>query len=284
MAKATFRLPRIARPELDGSAVLNALPHPVVVVDAADIVAQVNLAAQTFFDCSAHHLCGHPLADHLAPDSPLFSVVDQARANGGSISEDGVTLDSPRIGGRLVGLQVASIPEAPGHVVISIHERTIAHKLGRQLDHRSAARSVVAMAAMLAHEVKNPLSGIRGAAQLLDDNVISADDRQLTRLIVDEADRICALVDRMEAFSDARPLDRGAVNIHQVLDHVRRVAQNGFARRVRFTERYDPSLPPVLGSRDQLVQVVLNLVKNAPEPVPAAAPHIFLPPPYQPPL
>ncbi|MBI3513159.1 MAG: PAS domain-containing protein [Proteobacteria bacterium] len=281
MAKANLRLSRLARAELDGSAVLNALPHPVVVVDAAGIVAQVNLAAQNFFDCSAHHLCGHPLADHLAPDSPLFAVVDQARANGGSISEDGVTLDSPRIGGHLVGLQVAAIPETPGHVVISIHERTIAHKLGRQLDHRSAARSVVAMAAMLAHEVKNPLSGIRGAAQLLDDNVSSADDRQLTRLIVDEADRICALVDRMEVFSDSRPLDRGAVNIHQVLDHVRRVAQNGFARRVRFAERYDPSLPPVLANRDQLIQVFLNLVKNAAEAVPEDAGEIVVATAYQ---
>jgi two-component system nitrogen regulation sensor histidine kinase GlnL len=281
MAKATLRLPRFARSELDGGAVLNALPHPVVVVDAAGIVAQVNLAAQTFFDCSAHHLCGHPLADHLAPDSPLFAVVDQARANGGSISEDGVTLENPRIGGHLVGLQVAAIPEAPGHVVISIHERTIAHKLGQQLTHRSAARSVVAMAAMLAHEVKNPLSGIRGAAQLLDDAVSSTDDRQLTRLIVDEADRICALVDRMEVFSDSRPLDRGAVNIHQVLDHVRRVAQSGFARRVRFTERYDPSLPPVLGNRDQLIQVFLNLVKNAAEAAPEDGGEIVVATAYQ---
>src|SRR5258706_16281064 len=144
MAKATLRLPRIARPELDGSAVLNALPQPVVGVDAAAIVAQVNLAAQTFFDCSAHHLCGPPLADHLAPDSPLFSVVDQARANGGSISEDGVTLDSPRIGGRLVGLQGASIPQGPGPLVISIHERTIAHKLRRPPAHPNAARPGVA--------------------------------------------------------------------------------------------------------------------------------------------
>src|SRR5271170_1820321 len=281
MAKATLRLPRLMRPELDGSAILNALPHPVVVVDAVGTVAQVNLAAEHFFECSAHHLCGHPLSEHLAHDSPLFAVIDQARAHGGSVSEDGVTLESPRIGGHLVGLQVAALADAPGHVVISIHERTIAHKLGRQLTHRSAARSVVAMAAMLAHEVKNPLSGIRGAAQLLDDNVTSADDRQLTRLIVDEADRICALVDRMEVFSDSRPLDRSAVNIHQVLEHVRRVAQNGFARRVRFTERYDPSLPPVLGSRDQLIQVFLNLVKNAAEAVPEEGGEIVVATAYQ---
>jgi two-component system nitrogen regulation sensor histidine kinase GlnL len=281
MSNATLRLPRAARSLLDGSAVLNALPHPVVVVDATGIVAQVNLAAELFFDCSAHNLCGHALTEHLAPDSPLFAVVDQARVSGGSVSEDGVTLESPRIGGHLVGLQVGAIAEAPGHMVISIHERTIAQKLGRQLTHRSAARSVVAMAAMLAHEVKNPLSGIRGAAQLLDENVNSQDDRQLTRLIVDEADRICALVDRMEAFSDMRPLERGAVNIHQVLEHVRRVAQSGFARRVRFVERYDPSLPPVLGNRDQLVQVFLNLVKNAAEAVPEDAGEIVLSTAYQ---
>jgi two-component system nitrogen regulation sensor histidine kinase GlnL len=134
---------------------------------------------------------------------------------------------------------------------------------------------------MLAHEVKNPLSGIRGAAQLLDDNVSSADDRQLTQLIVDETDRICALVDRMEVFSDSRPLERGAVNIHQVLEHVRRVAQNGFARRVRITERYDPSLPPVLGNRDQLVQVFLNLIKNAAEAVPEEGGDIAITTAYQ---
>src|SRR5882672_9126813 len=148
MAKTTqtLRWPRLAPAELDGSAVLNALPHPVVVVDPIGVVAQVNLAAQHFFECSAHHLCGHPLADHLASDSPLFGVIDQARASGGSVSEDGVTLESPRIGGHLVGLQVAAMPESPGHVVISIHERTMAHKLDRSLTHRSAARSVVAVA------------------------------------------------------------------------------------------------------------------------------------------
>jgi two-component system nitrogen regulation sensor histidine kinase GlnL len=131
------------------------------------------------------------------------------------------------------------------------------------------------MAAMLAHEVKNPLSGIRGAAQLLE-RTVPAEDRQLTRLICDETDRICALVDRMEVFSDSRPLARGPVNIHQVLEHVRRVAQSGFARQVRFVERYDPSLPPVYGNRDQLVQVFLNLVKNAAEAVPETGGEIVL--------
>jgi two-component system nitrogen regulation sensor histidine kinase GlnL len=160
--------------------------------------------------------------------------------------------------------------------VLTIHERSIAHKIDQQLVHRGAARSVTAMAAMLAHEVKNPLSGIRGAAQLLETSAGSAKDRELTRLICDEADRIVKLVDRMEVFSDARPLERGAVNIHQVLEHVRKLAQTGFGRHVRFVENYDPSLPPVLGNRDQLVQVFLNLVKNAAEAVPEEGGEIVL--------
>lgn len=142
----------------------------------------------------------------------------------------------------------------------------MADKMDRQLTHRSAARSVTALAAMLAHEIKNPLSGIRGAAQLLEQGA-SSEDRMLTRLICDEADRIVTLVDSMEVFGDERPVTRGPVNIHSVLDHVKRLAQSGFARNVRFIVDYDPSLPPVLADRDQLIQVFLNLVKNAAEAV-----------------
>ena len=145
-----------------------------------------------------------------------------------------------------------------------LKEQTIADKMDRQLTHRGAARSVSALAAMLGHEIKNPLSGIRGAAQLLE-TAVPDQDRALTRLICDETDRIVKLVDRMEAFSDERPIERESVNIHAVLDHVKRLGQAGFARNIRFVENYDPSLPPLLANRDQLVQVFLNLVKNAAE-------------------
>ncbi len=153
-------------------------------------------------------------------------------------------------------------------MVLVLQDSSAALALDRQLAFRGAARSVTGMAAVLAHEVKNPLSGIRGAAQLLEASVEDA-DRELTVLIRDEADRIRALVDRMEAFSE-KPISRNAVNIHRVLEHVRRLAQTGFAEHIRFQENYDPSLPPVWGNRDQLVQVVLNLVKNAAEAVSAA--------------
>lgn len=140
----------------------------------------------------------------------------------------------------------------------------MADKIDRQMTHRGAARSVTGLAAMLAHEIKNPLSGIRGAAQLLE-TAVGDEDRALTRLITDETDRIVSLVDRMEVFSDERPINRAPVNIHVVLDHVKAIARNGFASRIKIIEEYDPSLPPVLANRDQLVQIFLNLVKNAAE-------------------
>ena len=160
-------------------------------------------------------------------------------------------------------------------MVLALHERAIAESLNRQFTHRGAVRSVSAMAAMLAHEVKNPLSGIRGAAQLLEAGV-SSEDRALTKLIRDETDRICRLVDRIEEFSEGAPLDHQPVNIHEVLDRVHHLAESGFARHIRFTKNYDPSLPAVLGNSDQLVQVFLNLVKNATEAAPEGDAEIIL--------
>lgn len=264
----------------EAAAILGALPEAVLVVDSDDVVRFVNHSAEQFFESGASVLDGIGLREMLPADSPLFAILHQVRQSGTSVSEEGVTLESPRIGSHFVTIRAALLAEGDGAVVVSIHERSIARKIDRQLVHRNAARSVSAMAAMLAHEVKNPLSGIRGAAQLLEQSA-SAQDRELTRLIIDETDRICALVDRMEVFSDRRPLQRGPVNIHQVLEHARKVAQNGFARHIRFVENYDPSLPRVLGNRDQLIQVFLNLIKNAAEAAPSANGEIVLTTAYQ---
>jgi two-component system nitrogen regulation sensor histidine kinase GlnL len=246
-------------------AVLNALPHPVIVVAADGKVVDANAAAEAFFEVSLPLLRRHQLAELVPFGSPLLLLVEQVRRRGAAVNEYKVDLGTPRNpGDRLVDLHVAPLPEQPEYVVVMLQERTIADKMDRQLTHRGAARSVIALAAMLAHEIKNPLSGIRGAAQLLEQSV-GDDDRGLTRLICEEADRIVKLVDRMEVFSDERPVEREPINIHVVLDHVKRLAQSGFARHVKFVEDYDPSLPPVLANRDHLVQVFLNLVKNAAE-------------------
>ena len=246
--------------------VFNVLPHPILIVEGdAGHVRHANAACEAFFEISLPLLKRQKLRDILPFGSPLLALLEQAQDRGASVNEYRVDLGIPRAGiERVVDINVSPMPGNAHEFIVMLQERTIADKMDRQLTHRGAARSVTALASMLAHEIKNPLSGIRGAAQLLEPG-LSDEDRALTRLICDETDRIVKLVDRMEVFSDERPIERESLNIHTVLDHVKRVAQAGFARHIRFTETYDPSLPPVLANRDQLVQVFLNLVKNAAE-------------------
>jgi len=261
-----------ALPADSADIVLNALPHPVLMVGGDGKIADANVAAEAFFEVSMPLLRRHALRDLVPFGSPLLALIEQVRSRNAPVNEYRVDLSTPRNPGeRVVDLHVAPVAERPGDVVVMLLERTIADKMDRQLTHRGAARSVIALAAMLAHEIKNPLSGIRGAAQLLEQSVEEDDDRTLTRLICDEADRIVKLVDRMEVFADERPVERAPVNIHVVFDHVKKLAQSGFARHIRFIEEYDPSLPPILANRDQLVQVFLNLVKNAGEAIGEAA-------------
>ena len=256
-------------------AVLNSLSDPVLAVGRDHAVRFVNTAAEQFFGAGAGRLRNQHLHALIPADSPIFGLIRHAFADGASVSEHGIVIDTPRLGIRHLTVRAAPLADATDMVVLSLQEQSIANRIDRQLMHRGAARSVTAMAAMLAHEVKNPLSGIRGAAQLLERGA-DPGDRELTQLICEEADRIVALVDRMEMFSDVRPLERAPVNIHEVLEHVRKLAQSGFARHLRFIERYDPSLPPVYGNRDLLVQVLLNLVKNAAEAAPAEGGEIVL--------
>jgi len=247
----------------DAGQILSALSVPVVLLDAENRFRYVNHAAEQFLGISAAQLASHRLTDLVPPDNPLFLLVDQVRRSEATVSDHELTLDGPRLHKPGIAVQGSPLPEEPGAVLLVLQDASAARALDRQLTFRSAARSVSGMAAILAHEVKNPLSGIRGAAQLLETSV-GPDDRELAVLIRDEADRIRGLVDRMEIFGE-KPVARTAVNIHRVLEHVRKLAQSGFAAHIRFQEVYDPSLPPVWGNRDQLVQVVLNLVKNAAE-------------------
>lgn len=252
--------------------ILDGLAHPILVIGDEGRIVYANAASELFFGASQARLIGAAFAEFLPFGTPLLSLVEQVQLRGGSISEYGVQLGTPRTGHALVDVQASRLtisdPSVPDNrVLLMIQERSIATAMDRQLTHRGAARSVTAMAAMLAHEIKNPLSGIRGAAQLLELDS-PPESRDLTRLITDEADRIVKLVDRMEVFSNERPIDREPVNIHEVLNHVRRLSEAGFGSKVHFVENYDPSLPPVMGERDQLIQVILNLVKNACEAVP----------------
>lgn len=245
--------------------VLAALPHPVAVVGPDDCMVYANPAAESFFGASLNMLRREPLTEVLAFGCPLLALIDQVRRKRSTVNEYSVEVGLPRWGlVRSVDVFCGPMPEQPEYVQITLLGRTMAQMIERQLTHRAAARSVSGLGAMLAHEIKNPLSGIRGAAQLLEP-ALDDGDRALSQLICAETDRIRDLVERMEVFSEDAPLTPEPVNIHNVLDRVRRLAESGFASGLQIQEIYDPSLPAVAGSQDKLVQVFLNLIKNAAE-------------------
>jgi len=243
---------------------LTGLPVPVVALDDNDRPVHVNQAAETLLNHSAGVLAERGLVGLLVDGRPIAEIVFAVRLQGGRYASYDVDIGYG--GQRMVRADVliSPIPEPVGWLVIIVQTRAVASLVERQIVHRGAARSASGVASMLAHEIKNPLSGIRGAAQLIAQTADS-DTAELTTLITDEVDRIRALVDRMEDFTDTRPLPLAPENIHAVLGHVRKLSEQGFARGVRLRERYDPSLPSVLGNRDALVQVFLNLIKNAVE-------------------
>lgn len=246
-------------------AILEALPNPLFLVGPQGAVIMANSAAEDFFQMSLAMLQKHEAPELFPFSSPALEAIAKVRAEGGVVNEYSISAGTPRFGGeRVVDLQTAAMPDQSGMVLVTILRQSMAQKFDSQLSHRGAARSVSGMAAMLAHEIKNPLAGIRGAAQLVEPS-LSEEDRPLARLICDETDRIRKLVDQMEVFSDERPLQHQPINIHSVLERVKQLVTVSNYGNVELLEDYDPSLPPVRGNHDQLVQVFLNLAKNAVE-------------------
>jgi two-component system, NtrC family, nitrogen regulation sensor histidine kinase GlnL len=264
MRETTARASKSRKPvELD--VLLAALPYPILVIGEENRVTYANSAAEVFLSTSIALLKRNAFESVIAFGSPLLSLIEQVRRTGQTVNEYAIDMMTQKFAAaKLVDVHAGPLPDCPGSVILMLQQRTMAQMIERQLTHRAAARTVSGMAAVLAHEIKNPLSGIRGAAQLLEP-ALSDEDRALAQLICSETDRIKNLVDRMEVFGDERPLATEPVNIHDVLDHVRRLSESGFARGLRFVEEYDPSLPPVIANRDKLVQAFLNLVKNAAE-------------------
>lgn len=245
-------------------AIWAALPLPSLLVDETATIREANPAAETFLNASARSLCGQPLLDRLSIDAPMEEALARARANQSPLNVSDVDVTSGDRPPVQCNLHIAPMHDSPGILLLILSPREIADRLGRSLGAKSAAKSAIGMAEMLAHEIKNPLAGISGAAQLLSMN-LTPEDQELTGLIVEETRRIVKLLEQVEQFGNLRPPERRAVNIHDALDRARRSALVGFAARMTIVEDYDPSLPPTWADPDQLMQVFLNLIRNAAE-------------------
>ena len=246
------------------SQIFAALPNPVFVLDRENRFIYLNQAAEIFFQSSRMMLLGTPLTSIMQADSNFLSMVSRARAQSISVGDQGVELAGPKIGLKLINVQITPFGDREPRLLITIQERALAERLRGQSLFRGAARSIAAMAALLAHEVKNPLAGIKGAAQLLEAD-LDAEGQSLTRMIVEESDRVAALLDRMEGFAGGANLVLAPVNIHEILDHCLNVAQASYGAHMKIKRSYDPSLPLVNGHRDLLIQAFINIIKNASE-------------------
>lgn len=241
------------------SEILAAMATAVLVIDPEGTVIELNAACESLFNHSRNQIVGKPVIDAIG--HPLTSMPSDAPFAAYDLE---VVLP---LGRRMrVDLMVAPLPERSGWRSVSIHAHARSAIGARSVDREGGTRTAVAAAAMLAHEIKNPLSAVRGAAQLLE-TTCDEDSRALTRLIREEVDRVAALIDRMQGFTDTRPMEMTPQNIHAILGHAREVALQGFAKGRVIREIYDPSLPAVLGHRDSLVQILINLLKNAAEAV-----------------
>ena len=250
-------------------AVLSGLTYPVIALNGQNHIVLINPSGEEFFKAGRSTLLQTDLAQYIDPDHPVFAMIRRVRTTRASISDQGIEFHSAKLGQRLVNLQVSAMPDfnggesnsISGGVIIAIQERALAERLRGQHQFRGAARSMTSLSALLAHEIKNPLAGIRGAAELLKSG--HPDPDALTGLIISETDRIAALLTRMESLAGGKDIDRAPVNIHEVINHCITLAQNSFGQGFDIVSLFDPSLPDTEGDRDLLIQSLLNLIKNA---------------------
>ena len=252
------------KPTVFGEAIWASMPVPAFLLDPGDVIAEVNPSAELFLNASARSLRGSPVFDKLMIDAPLDDAFRRVRADQASLSINNVDVGSGDRKPQQCNVQIAPMIAMPGFVLILMEPRHLADRLGRAQSVKAAAKSAIGMSEMLAHEIKNPLAGIQGAAQLLSMN-LSGEDQELTDLIVSETRRILALLDQVEQFGNLRPPQRKAWNLHDLLDRARKTAAVGFAAHMKIVEQYDPSLPSTFVDGDQMIQVFQNLMKNAAE-------------------
>lgn len=245
-------------------ALWSSLPVPTLIIGPDDCIVDINSAAEGFLNVSSKTVRAMPVWDQIAVNDPLEAAFERARESSTPLFVNDVDVGSGERAPMQSDLQVAPLVGHPGHMILMISPRELAGRMTQNHSVKSAAKSAIGMAEMLAHEIKNPLAGITGAAQLLSMN-LKTEDLELTDLIVEESRRIVKLLGQVEQFGNLSSPDFQPVNVHDVLDRARRSALLGFGAHMKIVEDYDPSLPLAHGDPDQLLQVVLNLLKNAAE-------------------
>ena len=246
---------------LNHKLVLNNIPAAILLIDSKYNIIFINYAAENLLGESSSGLTNKNLKNFLSIDNQLYSLINQVLKQKYNATQYDITINDLRKKALLVDVEAGLYND--NYIILCFHKRSIAEQIDRRVIQKNS-HSVSGLSALMAHEIKNPLSGIKGAAQLLGD-VVSDDDKDLTSMIVKEVDRIGELVNRVGSISDNNIVNKTKINIHDVLQRVNRLAKNSFAKNCNIIELYDPSLPDIYGDMNSLIQVFLNLIKNAAE-------------------
>ena len=262
------RLPDLPDDLPDAQHQLASLPLAIVLLSPGQTIASVNPAAEQFFGQSLRRLAGRQLSEVLTFSEPR--LVEQISDSDTPVSAREIVVGITGHGTRRLDITTAPIIDAAGWQMLTLHDTSAAEAMGEAP--AAGDNSVLRAPEILAHEIKNPLAGIRGAAQLLA-RTVGDKERALTTLIADEVDRIAKLIDQMQTLSRRTTAPVEPCNLHEAVRRASAIIgvadgmetnkkRNGNAR---IREEFDPSLPPVLGSPDGLVQVLINLLSNARE-------------------
>lgn len=248
----------------DPTRVLDALSTSVLLIDKARRLTYLNLAAESLFGISRNQACGHLLAHLIIDPSELEALIGRVQELWRPFSRRELALRSVHNNEPLiVDCTVSPFDEAgtPGSLLIEISDATQHQRITRENALLTQVGGSRAMIRQLAHEIKNPLGGLRGAAQLLERQLEDASMREYTSVIISEADRLAGLVDAL--LGPGHAPHKELVNVHELLQHVSYLLAAEAPPGVSIQRDYDPSLPPLHLDRNQIIQAFLNLGRNA---------------------
>ena len=248
--------------------ILNELRTPVFLINKSNKINYINEIGEEFFGISSSMLIGKKINELIPNDSPILNLIERVRKNKTGITEESLDFSNLNFPNRKVRVHVVPLSFDNDKIIIQISQLALSEMFQSQRINSKISKSFSSMVDMLMHELKNPLAGIKGASQLIESDVKNNSNLlELTNLISIECDRVEDLLNRMEQISNNNnnKLDYESLNIHEILNHCKRVAENSFGEKINFINDFDPSLPRLFANKNLLIQIIINLLKNATE-------------------
>ena len=247
------------------NSILNELRTPVFLVNKNNDVVYINSIGEEFFGHSANLIIGFSIYNLIPEDSPVSILLKRVRKSKQGLTEESLDFSNINFPNRKVRAHIVPLSFDSNQIIFQLSELTVSEMFQSQRINSKISKSFSSMVDMLMHELKNPLAGIKGASQLIESDLNSDKNvKELTSLINIESDRIVSLLNRMEQINNNDVIkDQEFLNVHEILNHCKRVAQNSFGSNIKYIESFDPSLPHIFANKDILIQIFLNLLKNA---------------------